>query len=104
MEQERAHRYKTAPRRNTRDLSQAATVRRNLVRGDAPEPMRPRNHAQGSVCFSAVVEMNADRNQLSQEISGRLTKPRTFLFRPRLAGRIGGSFRNGNAQVLMQSD
>jgi hypothetical protein len=80
MEQERAHRHETAPRRNTRYLSQAATMRGNLVRGDAPEPMRPRNHAQGSVGFSAVVKMNADRNELSQEFSGRLAKPRAFLF------------------------
>jgi len=48
--------------------------------------------------------MNADRNQLSQEFSGRLAKPGAFLFRPRLAGRLGASFRDGDAQVLMQSD
>jgi hypothetical protein len=104
MEQERAHRHKTAARRNTRYLAQAATMRCNLVGRDAPEPMRPWNHAQGPIGFSAVVEMNADRNQLNQEISGRLAKPRAFLFRPRLAGRIGGSCRHRDAQVLMQGD
>jgi hypothetical protein len=76
----------------------------NLVRGDAPEPMRPRNDAQGPVGFSAVVEMNAHRNQLSQEFSGWLAKPHAFLFRPRFAGSIGGSFRNGNTEILMQGD
>jgi len=104
VEQERAHRHKTAPGRNARYFSQTATMRCNVVRCDAPEPMRPRNHAQGPVRFSAVVEMNADRNQLSQEFSGRLAKPGAFLFRPRLAGRLGASFRDGDAQVLMQSD
>jgi len=89
MEQERAHRDKTAPRRNTRYFSQAAAMGRNVLGSDAPEPMRPRNHAQGPVCFSAIVEMNANRDQLSQEIRGRLAKPHAFLSRPRLAGRIG---------------
>src|SRR5580693_3197119 len=49
VEQERAHRHKTTPRRNARHLSQAATMRCNLVRSDAPEPMRPWNDAQGPV-------------------------------------------------------
>jgi hypothetical protein len=79
-------------------------MRCNLLRGDAPEPMRPRNHAQGPIRFSAVVKMNANGNQQSQEIHRRLAKPHTFLFRPRLAGRIGGSCRDRDAQVLMQSD
>jgi hypothetical protein len=79
-------------------------MRCNLVRGDAPKSMRPWDHAQGPVRFSAVVKMNANGNQLSQEISGRLAKPRALLLRPRLAGRIGGSCRDRDAQVLMQSD
>jgi hypothetical protein len=79
-------------------------MRRNLLRGDAAEPMRPRNHAQWPICFSAVVDMNANRNQLSQEIRWRLTKPHAFFFRPRLAGRIGGFCRDWDAQVLMQGD
>jgi hypothetical protein len=48
--------------------------------------------------------MNANRDQLSQEIRGRLTKPHAFLFRPRFAGRIGGSCRDRDAQVLVQGD
>jgi hypothetical protein len=104
VEQERAHHHKTAPRRNAGHLSQSATMRGNLVRGDAPEPMRPRNDAQGSVPFSAVVEMNANRNQLSQELSGRLAKPSALLLRPCTARRFREMVLDGDTQVLMQRD
>src|SRR5580704_1541564 len=96
MQQQRAHRNKTALRRNARYLAQAATVRCNFVRCDAPEPMRPWNHAQGPICFSAVVEMNPNRNQLSQKIHGWLAEPSTLLFRPSRAGSIGGFLRDRN--------
>jgi hypothetical protein len=76
----------------------------DLRSGDAPEPMRPRNDAQRSIGFSAVIKMNAYGNQLRQEGSGGFAEPPTFLFRPRFAGSIGDSLGYWDTQVLVQSD
>ena len=96
MEYERAHRHSPPPRYNASYLTQTATMPSDLRRGDAPEPMRPRNDAQWPIGFSAVIKMNAYGNQLRQEVSGRLAEPSTFLFGPRFAGSIGNSLGHGD--------
>jgi len=104
MQNERAHRQKSTPRRNASYLAQATAMRRNIAGGDAPEPMRPRNNAQWPIRLCACVDMNPYRDQLGQQGNRWLAVPRAFLFRPDFAGSIGGSFRNRDTQVLMQGD
>jgi hypothetical protein len=89
MQNEWAHGQKPASRRQAGHLSQTTTMPSNLVRCDAAEPMRPRNYAQGAIRFSAVIKMNAYRNQLSQKIRRGLAKPSALLLRPSIAGSIG---------------